>query len=119
MLTIRNKQMDAFKSLFIRQFVEAALTNISDKFPDRFREMGEEAARRLVEKGIRKAEGYGITGKEDVILFIDLMMEIDPDFDAMESLDWIRDILEDDGLDGEAKMELIYDDLPDDLDEIR
>ena len=63
----------------------------------------------LVRAGVERARLHGVEFEEDLVLWLDCMMILRPDFD--EALPWAAEILDDAALDGAAKMERLDDAL--------
>lgn len=109
MLTIRKTQLDLLSGIPLNSFESRLVAYVKETHSQRIGRLeGEDDLRLLIREGIEKAGGYGIERELDVVRFIDLMFEIDPEFDQLARMKWARDILEDKDLSGQVKIALIY-----------
>ena len=118
MLIIRNEQMQVFKQEMRRRFEESMLLHIADRYPIEYERIcsngkGEEEIRSYIKQGILDAASFGIESELGVCLYIELMVQLGPGFHDHEDMFWIREILKDTGLSGNAKVECIHRHLPD------
>lgn len=108
MLVIRKKQIEALDRQSEKLFLDRMIDHLYEIFPDKFEELGSKIKiRDMVRQGLEQAQGYGIDTEQDVALYVDIMFGIGPDFPDGEDMAWARSILENDGLIGPAKMDLI------------
>jgi hypothetical protein len=108
MLVIRNDQMDIFSIPQRQLFESRVLVHVRGKYPASVEaNRTDDELIRLVQRGIQKASGYGIRKQQEIIRFIELMFEIDPGFDDLETMRWARAILDEPNLSGQAKICLI------------
>ena len=63
--------------------------------------------RALVQTGVHKGEAYGITDDDDAERYILLLVEHGADFEQEEGREECREILEREGLAGDAKVSLV------------
>ncbi len=103
MLTIRREQMDTLGQDMQSRFEDFMVEHLRHYFPERSRELGEEAAgeaalRAEIRIGIERAEEHGFTAERDVCKYLDLMFELGRDFDSDPALPWVRPILDDKSL---------------------
>ena len=111
MLVIRNEQLEALGDYMRSLFVESMIEHVAADFPVESEKMGD-GVRGFIERGISKAAGFGIQTESDVSRFIDLMLKFGPDFEALENMAWAVAILQDNGISGSAKIDLIYQQIP-------
>jgi hypothetical protein len=108
MLVIRKKQIEALDRQSEKLFLDRMVDHLHEIFPDKCEELGSKGKiRELARQGLERAQGYGIDTEQDVALYVDIMFGIGPDFPDGEDMAWARSILENDGLIGPAKMDLI------------
>lgn len=108
MLVIRKKQIEALDRQSEKLFLDRMIDHLYEIFPDKCEELGSKGKiRELARQGLERAQGYGIDTEEDVALYVDIMFGIGPGFPEGEDMHWARSILENEGLNGPAKMDLI------------
>jgi hypothetical protein len=108
MLVIRKRQKEALDRHSEKLFLDRMVDHLHEIFPDRCQELGSKAQiRELARQGLEQARAYGIDTEEDVALYVDIMFGIGPEFPVGEDMAWARSVLENDGLNGHAKMEFI------------
>ena len=107
MLVIRKAQMDTLDAHSRQAFRRRMFQHVAADFPQRSAELGPEGVQRLVETSIGKGVEYGISSEDDLQGFVDLTVEIGPDFEERADLQWAREILEKESLSGHGKIELI------------
>ena len=107
MLKIRAEQMDAFSAYMRKQFEDRMVEHLRSRFPRAVRHMQEEELRELVRKGVKRAEGYGVTQEFDVRRYLECTVEHGADFDVNPATAWAGKILSAEGLSGSAKMDRI------------
>ena len=107
MLIIRQAQMAALDAYSRDAFRERMLLHLTKDFPARAVELGPKGIRRLVDASIDKGADYRIASEDDLQAFVDLMVELGPEFDEEPAMDWARQILTRTSLSGQAKVELI------------
>jgi hypothetical protein len=108
MLVIRKAQMDTFDAYSRDAFKQRMLQHVTVDFPARTGELGARGVQRVVESSIAKGVDYGIAGEDDLQGFIDLSVELGPDFEEEPEMDWAKQILERPSLSGQAKLALIH-----------
>ncbi|MCD6303567.1 MAG: hypothetical protein J7M21_01225 [Planctomycetes bacterium] len=107
-MKIRKEQMDAFSEPLMRSFECRLVRHVEKVFPDECGQLGDEAVRQRVRKGIRDARKYGVVIEYDVARYVDLMFILSEDFDDNDEFPWARRILNHPDLDGRAKMDRLY-----------
>lgn len=108
MFTIRREQMDVLEAHMREQFIQKTLAQLREVFPEACQRQGPPAVRALVEKGIEQAASYQIERERQVMLFIDLLMELGPDFTQQRKYKWIQATLQDPKFNEEQKLDIIY-----------
>lgn len=110
MLVIRKEQMEALENYAREKFKDRMFQHVKELIqqdPEKHGQMDDEEIRDLVQKGIEKAESYNIESEQYIEGYIDLMVEIDPDFDEQEDMAWARSILDNEKLSEGAKINFI------------
>jgi hypothetical protein len=92
-LIIRQAQMEAFSQVEFKKFEDWMVNHLNQFFPAQCLALGNTQVRELIQHGIRRASGYGITTERDVCKFIDLMIVFGRDFDRDEKSAWAGQIL--------------------------
>ena len=54
------------------------------------------------------AKGYNIVLEQDVARYVELMLALSPDFDESEKTPWANEILTDEWMTGQEKLDRIY-----------
>jgi hypothetical protein len=91
MLTIRREQMRILTAPFFEQFVRRGISHVQKHFGDQFVLIGEPEVRRAVLHAVERAESYGLTTDEHVLLFVTLMFAFGRNFDR--DLSWASETL--------------------------
>jgi hypothetical protein len=108
-LVIRNKQIAAFSSYMRDAFKKRMVSHLAEQQrtagPPEVQDEG--ALRELVEHAMVKAELYGIEYEDDVAQLIEWYAAFGHDFELGEEMGWMRPILENEALPGEAKIKLL------------
>ena len=114
MLIIRDVQRGALDETVHDDFLRGARAYAGDCFPEEIAALGEAATRALLRAGTMRAADYGIAAREDVLLFLGLDLAFGAPFEASPEFPLARSILERTALPSGARMQLLYDVLPDD-----
>ena len=93
MLTIRQAQFAVLSQLEVRKFEDWMLVHLKIFFPSQCAVAGETQLRQMVQHGIQRAAGYGVTARRDVCKYIDLMIVFGRDFDTDKRHRWAGEIL--------------------------
>ena len=109
MLVVRQAQLDAFKALKRDQFVRETAKHLRTHFAEEVGHMDGEALERFVRDGIARAARHDVTSERDGARFIDLMVAIRPDFDALPAVQAVRDYLTYPGVTGTNRVDKFYD----------
>lgn len=99
--------MKTFEIAQQRRLIEELREAFVSAYPDRCRELGSEALKTLLWKGLAKADSYGLLTVGETAAFIDLTLNLKPEFDADPSYEWARKILKMPKLRGAAKIAMI------------
>lgn len=108
MLKIREAQVDALGRAAEERFVEETLVALPSVFPGDPRVEDHHAMRALIRDGVRRAVEHGITASREVMLYVFLLVELGPDFEARSETRWIGRILGDPTLAPALKLDLVY-----------
>jgi hypothetical protein len=83
------------------------VVHLKREYPAEANKMGEQWLRELIREGITTAEGYHITLEDDVARYLEFMLALSPDFDESPKTPWVQEILSNDQLTGEEKLDRI------------
>ncbi len=108
MLHIRKEQMEVLDAYMLERFTEKMLLHVREVFPEETKDKDKQEIRDLIEEGIKRASGYGITEEPQVALFIDLIMGLGIDFEKQRANLWMLPVLEREDLNQHEKIDLIY-----------
>ena len=92
-LTIRPSQLAEFSRVEVQKFKSWMLVHLNKFFPRECQSEGETQLRETIQYGIKRAASYGITSKQDVCKFIDLMVLFGRNFDTETRSRWAGEIL--------------------------
>ena len=107
MLVIRDEQIEALDESMLRSFKNHMVSHLRKVCPEETSGMSDEELRALIQGGIDKAESYEIFEDDDVRRFLEYMLILSPDFDQDSSFPEIREILNNEEMDGTEKMDEI------------
>jgi hypothetical protein len=100
MAAFREYQEDLFRARLVEQ--------VRELFPDAVEQMGDEAVRELISSGMERAKGYQLMSARNITLFVDMLFGLGEDFEEQVAHLDLVDFLQDDSLDEDAKMYLVY-----------
>jgi len=103
-LVIRDEQMRAFEAVQRHRLVRELRAAFLSAYPERCRELGPEALDAVIRLGLEKAPRHGLASVGECTGFIDLMLNLSPEFDTDPAFAWARQILEMPKLRGAAKI---------------
>ena len=107
MLIIRNEQLEALRAAAANEFPAEALRHLAEVLPAELDRLGKTEAVALIGRGIHVALSSGIRRDEDVMAFLELLVVSGPGFEAELAEPWARDTLENSGISGQAKLQLL------------
>jgi hypothetical protein len=102
MLKIRREQVQVLEEHVFRQ---VATGHLRKHFPEACAELGDEALARWVDRGIAGARRHGIHGFYDIVRYLNVAICFTPDFDVHPATPWAGEILRNDELSVEDKLE--------------
>ncbi len=95
MLTIRQEQVDAFKSNAVRKFEDDMVDHLKQFAPKRWKTLGEPGVREGIRFGINRARKYGFSYRGPVRFYIELMFMFGAYFDTDPQHPWATPVLQD------------------------
>jgi hypothetical protein len=105
MLVIRAEQMIALGASVRRRFEREMADHLSAFFPEQCAALRNDELSMFIQTTIDRALGYGIDRERDVCKFLDVAMAIGKDFDRSDEYPWSREILADEMLVGQEKID--------------
>ena len=108
MFVIRQQQIEVLEKYMLAVFENRLLHELRNHFNRACLELGEYNLRKLIRKGIEKAEGYGIERRFDIARYVALMLILSDDFDTNPRFQWTKTVLEDNNLLGTDKMDNLF-----------
>src|SRR5262245_45903185 len=114
-MLIRKSQMDQLGAEMAQSFEDRMVDHLNQFFGFKTERMGEKAVRQSIQDGIQRASQYDVEVERDVARFIDLKFALTQEWDTQPEMDWAKKLLDDRTLNGEEKMDFIYQELPDRL----
>jgi hypothetical protein len=108
-MIIRQEQMTTMRDALTARFVEQSLERIRTRFPERSAASGLDSSqwRAHLERAVSEARERGISGGDELDLYLDCLVLIGPAFPADSP--WALEILDRSDIDGPAKMMQIND----------
>ena len=107
LLVIREDQLRAESERSRRDFELRLVEHLRRKYPARTKPLVRGELEDIVSEGIDRALGYDVRAEADVAAFLELMLEIDLEFERIAEYAWAHAILTHDTLPGSAKIRLI------------
>ena len=93
MLVIREQQLRTLAEAALQPFVEELLTSIRHNWPDLYRRLGDDEARRFVRDAIDRARSYGIVEQPHVWRYLNAALALGRDFDTDARYPWAAALL--------------------------
>jgi hypothetical protein len=93
MLRVRDEQMKVFEKVALRNFEDEMVQHLKQFTPRHSEIIAEQGVRRVVEIGIERAKGYGLTNRGPMRFYIELMFMLGNDFDTDPQYPWAGEIL--------------------------
>jgi hypothetical protein len=107
MFVIRNEQMEAFRAAFIGEFENRMLRHLRSVFPDQTLSINDQRLHELIRSGIDNSKKYGMKMEGDIRRYLECSVSYGWDYDTDPNFRWAGEILHDEGMDGETKMDII------------
>ena len=107
MLTIRKKQMAAFQQTMEVRFEDWMIRHLKAKYPKKAVELDNDSMRKVIHRGIGRAESHGITDEQHLVTYLELVFELGMDFEELPEMSWARQIFDNPTIPGKDKIPLI------------
>jgi len=108
MLIIRKEQLAVLEAHMLGRFRERLLRHLRIELPAETQTLADEQLFPMIDDGLRRGRGFGVTTERDLTLFVDLLFLHSPHFEEAPDMAWAKKILVNCELAGENKMSLIY-----------
>jgi len=95
MLTINNKQIEAFNKEAFKKFEDNMVNHTKDFFPNHFIVMGEVNVRNTINYACLKAKKYGFNTQRNCCLYLNNMLVLGSNFDMDPQYPWAIELLND------------------------
>lgn len=105
MLTIRAEQLALLSASLKKRFERDMADHLSEFFPEQCVGLGVAGLFRFIQVNIDRALQYGIERERDICKFLDVAMALGEDFDRSGKYRWSFEILEDEWLTGQEKID--------------
>lgn len=115
MLMIRREQMAVLSQYMVDRFEDEVAGYLRTGYAEKCKGLTDEELRDLIRKGIKNAQGYGITIEADVGRYIECMLMYGVDFDVDGATAWAGKILNNADLLGREKTKRLVRYLQKDL----
>jgi hypothetical protein len=109
MLTIRDAQMAAFAKAAREQFSNMARDEMQALWPEVCAQFDSESLVRIIRDSIREAEEFGLTSDRSILRYLNIVFAFVPGSGWLAHQQWAQDILQDQDLSGEEKVDAILD----------
>ncbi len=93
-MIIREKQMETLATITVRSFEDRMIEHLRGLFPNHAEALSESGLREVIQLGIERAAGYGLTAERVVCHYIDLMFLLGSGFDKDLQVPWAGEILQ-------------------------
>lgn len=100
--------MEAFSQQQRERFEDEMVVHLRREYPAALAQRNDAWVRDLIREGTEQAREYGIILERDVARYVELMLALSPDFDDSRKTPWCKEILNDDSLTAERKLDRIY-----------
>jgi hypothetical protein len=107
MLRIRQEQMDELEAFQLDRFAAEALAFLRSVWTDEIGELGEEEADLFIRDTVSRASEWGIDKERQVLRLLNVRMAMGQEFPDSEEDDWATELLEDDEIDDDEKLEAL------------
>lgn len=107
MVHIRREQRRAFFFAMSKPFIRRAEDHLRAAFPERRRELGDEAVRASIDHCLERGWDYEIEEDDLLLLYLDVMYTLGLRFDEDPRYPWAREILSDPELSPDTRVELL------------
>lgn len=108
MLTIRRQQMAVLEAAMLVRFRARLLRDLRTDLPTETAKLPDKRLVEIINEGLLRSRRYGVTTERDVSLYVFLMVRHSPRFEETPEMAWAKKILLKPNLNGEGKMNLIY-----------
>jgi hypothetical protein len=106
-LTIRKAQFDALAADLLVQYKDRLLRRFTLAYPEQFSRLGQAGMIAFIDQGVATAQRHKIKTEKDVAEFLNLALKTTGGLDAMIRREPVREILEDDNIAGNFKVQLL------------
>lgn len=100
--------MGVFGRLAEERFVTTVTQNLRRHYPERLARVDDHNLSRFIESTIVRLRTIGIDRECDVERYLYLMCEFGSDIDTSPRFRWVQDLLFDQSLSGELRMDMLY-----------
>lgn len=100
--------MDLFRQRATARFVETMTANLRCHYPKATESLNDSALVKLIEVTIEKLQRLGIERECDVERYLYLMFCFSQDIDTQHRFRWVQEILFDESLAGDLRIDLLY-----------
>jgi len=107
MFVVNNKQIELLKKQKAEIFAIEMCAHLKKTFPEKTAGINDSELITLIKKSVNKANYYGITGKGDIIVFLEFVAFHGDDFQNDPKFAWVEKILKQKKLIGSEKINQI------------
>lgn len=110
---LSDQNLKSFAEDKLDRFENKMCKLLSDEYPEDLEKLqiSERSLKAIVSNAITSAKKYGVVGGKDVELYLISMVRLGLDFDSNDELQWPKQILTRNDIDGTEKMDLFFEKL--------
>jgi hypothetical protein len=105
---LRKGSTEPLAAAGVSKFYEGAIARLNGLFPKKCKYLGELSLRRLINRGLDLADGYGLNSERDASIFVVMMFVLGTGFDRDPLAPWASRILNDESPKAAQKGERLY-----------
>jgi hypothetical protein len=108
MLVIRKEQMAVLDAYMARRFRDSIRRHLRRDLAEETKSIPDEDLLRRIDQGLERGRRYGLTTERELTAFADLTFIHGPNFEELPAMRWAKRILTNKELEGDVKMNLIF-----------
>ncbi len=112
LVTLRRAQLEQLGAAMMDEFQVRLERHVRMVFPRRTGLLGDAGVRALIAKGVRRSQELRLTSERGMTRFTDLLFAFGEDFESRGGLAWMSSILQDVSTSEDARLYLIWTQLP-------
>lgn len=106
-LVIRQAQLDVLDALARERFDRWLDAHVRRYFPDMVTRLGADGMQSVLASAVSRAASFGVESGPDVTRYVELVMQLGPDFPDDPRIPWAGELLRSSALSGDQKLRAI------------